>query len=504
VSDAYAALERRFARLSALSDAIGILDWDTQTIMPPGAADARAEQTAALRVLRHELLTAADIDDLLARAAHEVPGDDVWRRANLREMRRQRAHATAVPPDLVEAESLASSRCERVWRTARAESDFAALRPHLEEVLRLQRAVADAKAAALGVAPYDALLDQYEPDGRAAEIDALFAELADFLPELIEGALEVQARRPAPARPAGPFPVDAQRALGAELMRTVGFDFDRGRLDVSLHPFCGGATDDVRLTTRYDEADFDEADFAGALMGVLHETGHALYEQNRPKAWRGQPVGEARGMVLHESQSLLVEMQACRSRAFLGWLAPRLRDAFGGGDGPGWDADDLHRVATTVERGFIRVDADEATYPAHVVLRYRLERAMLAGDLAVADLPGAWADGMRELLHVVPPDDRLGCLQDIHWPSGAWGYFPCYTLGAMGAAQLFRAAAAADPGIEPALADGDFAPLTAWLAANVHGRGSVASTREILEDATGAPLGVAAFRTHLERRYLRA
>lgn len=498
MSDAYATLERRFTRLSALSDVIGILDWDTQTTMPPGAADARAEQTATLRVLRHELLTAPDIDDLLDRAAHELSADDPWRLANLREMRRRRVHATAVPPDLVEAESMAASKCERVWRTARAESDFAALRPHLEEVLRLQRAVADAKAAALGVAPYDALLDQYEPDGRAAEIDALFAELATFLPGLIEGALEAQARRPAPARPAGPFPAEAQRALGAELMRAVGFDFERGRLDVSLHPFCGGATDDVRLTTRYDEADF-----AGALMGVLHETGHALYEQNRPRAWRGQPVGEARGMVLHESQSLLVEMQACRSRAFLGWLAPRLREAFGG-EGPAWDADELHRVATTVERGFIRVDADEATYPAHVVLRYRLERAMLAGDLAVGDLPGAWADGMRELLHVVPPDDRLGCLQDIHWPAGAWGYFPCYTLGAMAAAQLFRAAAAADPGIEPALAGGDFRPLVAWLAANVHGKGSAASTREILEQATGAPLGVAAFRAHLERRYLDA
>lgn len=497
MSDAYAALERRAARISAVSDALGILDWDSQTTMPTGAADGRAEQTAVLRVLRHELASAPDTGDLLARAEAEV-GADPWRRANLREMRRAWVHATAVPPDLVEASSRAASACEVAWRTARAEDDFPSLLPLLEEVLRLQRAVADAKAAALGVSPYDALLDQYEPDGRSAEIDALFAELEAFLPGLIEGAIEAQARRPAPLRPEGPFPAAAQRALGEELMRAAGFDFSRGRLDVSLHPFCGGASDDVRLTTRYDEADF-----AGALMGVLHETGHALYEQNRPRAWRGQPVGDARGMVLHESQSLIVEMQASRSRAFAGWLAPRLRAAFGG-TGPAWEADNLHRLATRVERSLIRVDADEATYPAHVVLRYRLERAMLAGDLAPADLPGAWADGMRALVGVVPPDDRLGCLQDIHWPAGAWGYFPCYTLGAMAAAQLFRAAAAADPGIEPALGRGDFGPLVAWLVPNVHALGSLAPTREILERATGAPLGAAAFRAHLERRYLDA
>jgi carboxypeptidase Taq len=308
--------------------------------------------------------------------------------------------------------------------------------------------------------------------------------------------LERQAALPPVQTLDGPFPVAAQRALGERLMRTVGFDFERGRLDVSLHPFCGGASNDIRLTTRYDEADFTKA-----LMGVLHETGHALYEQGRPQAWLAQPVGAARGMALHESQSLLVEMQAARSRPFLEFLAPLVRDAFGG-SGPAWDADNLLRLYTRVAPGFIRVDADEVTYPAHVILRTRLERAMIAGDLAVAELPGAWNDGMTELLGITPPDDRRGCLQDIHWPSGGWGYFPTYTLGAAIAAQLFDAAGRAEPDLQPGLARGDFTPLVGWLRRSIHSQGSRLDSDALLTAATGRPLDPAVYRRHLERRYL--
>jgi carboxypeptidase Taq len=279
-------------------------------------------------------------------------------------------------------------------------------------------------------------------------------------------------------------------------MESLGFDFSAGRLDVSAHPFCGGTPDDVRLTTRYDEADF-----APALMGVLHETGHALYERGLPAAWRRQPVGAARGMSIHESQSLIVEMQACRSRSFLAFAAPLIREAFGG-EGPAWAPDNLWRLYGAVEPGFIRVDADEVTYPAHVVLRYGLEKAMIAGDLAPADLPGAWNDGMVHLLGLVPPDDRLGCLQDIHWYDGAWGYFPTYTLGALTAAQLFAAAVVAEPGIPAALGRGDFGPLLAWLRVNVHAKGSLLSTDELIVAATGRPLDTEVFKRHLRRRYL--
>jgi len=493
---AYSDLESRFHRLYALRNAAGVLQWDMATMMPPGGAAARAEQSAALQVVCHGVLADPAVADLLDAAESERADLDEWQHANLAEMRRQWIHATALNPALVEALSKAGSACEQVWRKARPAGDFAMVRPALADLLRLVREAAQAKAAKLGCSPYDALLDEYEPGGRAAEIDPVFDDLAAFLPEFRGRALERQASRPAPVKPAGPFPVEKQRALGEKLMQVLGFEFEHGRLDISLHPFCGGVPDDVRITTRYNEDDFTQA-----VMAVIHETGHALYERGLPPDWRHQPVGQARGMSLHESQSLLMEMQASRSRQFIGFAAPLARAAFGG-DGPAWDADNLHRLYTQVRPDFIRVDADEVTYPAHVILRYRLERALIAGDLAVDELPAAWNAGMKELLGIVPPSDREGCLQDIHWYDGAWGYFPTYTLGAMTAAQLFDAACRARPEIPEAIGRGDFAPLLAWLRAHVHGHGSRLPNRDLLTQATGRPLDPAVFKRHLETRYL--
>ncbi len=495
---AYEDLEGVFARRAALHDAAGILGWDAQTLMPLGAAAGRAEQLATLRGLAHDLLVAPLVGERLDAAERVRGGLGPWEAANLREMRRAHAHASAVPNDLVVAESKATSRAEMAWREARAESRFALLAPHLAEVLRLQRDIAGCKGAALGLAPYDALLDQYDPGLRMARVAPLFDRLRAALPGLLAAARERQAREPAPAPVVGPFPVAAQRRLGEALMVRLGFAFERGRLDTSLHPFCGGATGDVRITTRYDEADFTRA-----LMGVLHETGHALYEQGRPERWLHQPVGSARGMTMHESQSLLIEMQACRSRAFMEALAPLVRAAFERDDAA-LGADNLHRVLTRVEPGFIRVDADEVTYPAHILLRTDLERAMSAGDLAVDDLPGAFNDGLRDLLGLRVPDDARGCLQDIHWPSGAWGYFPTYTLGAITAAQLFAAASADAPAIPPALARGDFAPLVGWLRTRVHGQGSLLATDDLVAAATGRPMNLDAYLAHLRRRYVDA
>jgi carboxypeptidase Taq len=491
----YQSLEARFARLGALQDATAMLQWDTATLMPSGGAAARAEQLATLRLVCHELLTDPAVAELLA-AAEAEPALDPWQRANLAEMRRLWVHATAVPADLVEALSKACSASEMRWREARPAGDFTLALPALGRVLELVREAAAAKAERLGKSRYEALLDEYEPGGSEAAIDRLFDALAQVLPRLIDGALQRQAERPPMLPLTGPFPIEAQRKLGLQLMERLGFEFAHGRLDVSLHPFCGGTPDDVRLTTRYDESNFTRA-----LMGVLHETGHALYERGLPQGWRRQPVGHARGMSLHESQSLLVEMQACRSREFIEFLAPLLRQAFGG-SGKAWEADNLYRLYTHVERSLIRVDADEVTYPAHVILRYRLERALIAGDLALADVPAAWNDGMRALLGVAPANDREGCLQDIHWYDGAWGYFPTYTLGAMLAAQLFDAAKRDDPAILPGIANGEFAPLFAWLRAHVHGKGSLLSAAELVTEATGRPLDAKIYERHLETRYL--
>ena len=495
---AYGALEARFARLGNLDGASAILHWDWAVTMPLGGADARAAQLAELDLLRHEALTDPRLGDLLAEAAAEEGALDPWCRANLAAMRRRRRRAEALPADLVKALSEAASRCEMVWRAARPANDYAGFAAAFAPLLGLVRDKAAAFADALDCAPYDALIDGYDAGMRQAFVDPLFDDLARFLPDFLARVRAHQAREAPPAPPLR-APAPAQKALARRLMTALGFDFDHGRLDTSLHPFCGGVGGDIRVTARYDEADV-----LSGLMAVLHETGHALYEAGLPAEWRLQPVGAAAGMALHESQSLLIEMQACRSLPFMRFLAPLLRalpDA-AGGDADEAEAEALHRRAIHVEPGFIRVEADEVTYPAHVMLRYRLEKALVAGDLAAGDLPGAWADGLDSLLGLRPPDHARGCLQDIHWAAGEFGYFPSYTLGALMAAQFFAAAARAVPDLWPAIGRGDFAPLFGWLRANVHRFASRLPAAGIVERATGAPLATTAFKTHLHRRYL--
>jgi carboxypeptidase Taq len=493
--NAYRKLEERFRRIGAIEQAISVLHWDTAAIMPKGGASARAEQLSTLRLIAHQHLVAPEVEDLLAEAGASNGDLGERQRANLREMRRRRLHAAAVPGELVEAESRACSECEAVWRRARLQNDFVAVLPGLERILHIEREIGTVKGERLGTSPYEALADQYEPGASVATIDRLFDEIAAFLPDLVEGAMARQAATPS-ADLSGSFPIGAQRHLAMWLMERIGFDFKHGRLDVSAHPFCGGIPDDVRITTRYSETDF-----ARSLMGVLHETGHALYQRGLPAEWRLQPVGRARGMAMHESQSLLLEMQVCRSRAFLTYAAPLIREAFGG-EGPEWEADALYRRQIRVRRGLIRVDADEVTYPAHVILRYRLERAMLDGDLDPSELPAAWAAAMRDMLGVAPDNDREGCLQDIDWYDGNWGYFPTYTLGALIAAQLFEAARRDLPDLVREIAEGEFGGLIGWVRERVHLKGSLLSTAELVESASGRPLGTASFERHLRDRYL--
>ena len=491
---AYAALEARFRRLGLLGGAAGILHWDWATMMPPGGAEPRAAQLAELALIRHELLTDARVPDLLDEAEANDEALDDWQRANLARMRRRWRQAAALPADLVQALSEASSHCEMVWREARPASDFAAFAAAFAPLLGLVREKATALGDTLGCAPYDGLVDSYEPGLRCATIDPLFDDLASFLPDFLSRVREAQAGADAPPPVSGP--VEAQQTLAKRLMTALGFDFDHGRLDVSLHPFCGGSAGDIRITTRYDEADV-----LSGLMGVLHETGHALYEAGLPEEWRYQPVGQAGGMALHESQSLLIEMQACRSQPFMRFLARLLHEHLGG-EGASADEEALYRQALRVEPGTIRVDADEVTYPAHIMLRYRLERALIADDLACDEIPGAWADIHEALLGLRPENDAQGCLQDIHWSVGELGYFPSYTVGALMAAQFFDAAMRDEPELWQAIERGDFLPLFGWLRANVHGLASRYEGPVLLERATGAPLGTAVFKAHLQRRYL--
>jgi carboxypeptidase Taq len=485
----YAALEQKFARIACLNEASAMLSWDASAMMPEGGAEARGEQLATLAGLAHEFLSAPDVGEALAAAKPETD----WQEANVALMREAHIRATALPRDLVEASVRAGRACESIWRQARKDGDFAAVRAALGEVVALTRESAVILGQALGMGHYDALMSQYQRGITAADAAAIFARYETFMKDALPRAEALQAARTGEDLPPGPYPEAVQEALARQLAAAAGLKFSAARLDRSAHPFCGGTPTDIRITTRYDESDF-----ASALMGVLHETGHALYEQNLPASFRRQPVGEAAGMAVHESQSLIIEMQAVRSDAFLGHLAPLLTKAFGKAITLGGLKHRLRRV----QRSFIRVEADEMTYPAHVLLRFRLEQALLSGDLAVADLPGAWNDGFAALLGITPPDDRQGCLQDIHWYDGAIGYFPSYTLGAMAAAQLMAAARRALPDLDDGLARGDFSALSGWLAQHVHGLGSSLGYNEILANATGEALNPAFFEAHLTARYL--
>lgn len=488
---AYDRLRTRFARIATVGEAFAMLSWDASAMMPPGGGAARGEQLAVLAGIGHTMLTAPETAADLGEA--QADGEDA---INLALMRHAHTRASALPADLVEAQTRSNAVCEKAWRKARAASDFRMVAPYLSEVVNLTRQAAQALSAALRMPPYDALMDGYQHGMTAADVTPVFAAYETWLRDALPRAEALQAARPAPVQPRGPFPAAAQEALCRELSARIGLDYTYARLDISTHPFCGGTPSDVRITTRYDETSF-----APALLGVLHETGHALYERGLPEHFARQPAGAAAGMAVHESQSLIVEMQVCRSDAFLRFLASRLHAAFGG-DATAYAPDNLARLWRRVERGFIRVDADEMTYPAHVILRFRLEQALIAGDLTVADLPGAWNDGMRALLGITPPDDARGCLQDIHWYDGAFGYFPSYTLGAMAAAQLMAAARRAVPQIDAALERGDLVPLLGWLRTHVHGKGSLSNFGDLLREATGKPFDPADFIAHLQARYL--
>ena len=472
-----------------------MLSWDAAAVMPPGGGAARGDQLAVLAGLGHELVVADEVAHDLA-SAEAAPPDGEWDRANLELMRHRHTRATAVPTDLVEACERANSACEKVWRDARATNDFHLVSRYLVEVVSLARNMASCLAPALGLDPYDALMDGYQRGIGAADVTPIFDRYETFLSRALPEAEERQAADCTAAPLDGIYPADRQEDLCKLLASRVGLDFTQARLDRSAHPFCGGTPTDIRITTRYDETDP-----ATALLGVLHETGHALYESGLPTAFARQPVGEAAGMAAHESQSLLIEMQACRSDAFLEWLGAQLVGTFGGNPAP-FAANNLRRLWRRVERGFIRVNADEMTYPAHVILRFRLERAMIAGDLLVADLPSAWNEGLKTLLGVVPPDDTRGCLQDIHWYFGAFGYFPSYTLGAMAAAQLMTAVRRDEPGLDVSLRAGELRPLTAWVRQNIHREGSRLGFNALLESATGSPLDPTFFEAHLTARYL--
>ena len=493
---AYDCLAQRFERRACMEDALGILHWDSETMMPKGAAQYRSEATAALQGIAHDMLLGGEVAELLEAAEQQQDVLDSWQRGNLREMRRLFVQESAVPRDLVEAKSKAVFKARMAWREANAESDFALLKAPLAQVAALQRDIGTAIGQRSNLAAYDALLDGFDPGLRSSFIEPIFAQLRTSLPELIERARSMQASLPVKPLPKAALAAPARRQLFEHLMRAIGFDFERGRLDTSRQPFCGGATDDVRITDRHDEDDV-----LNALTALFHECGHALYEQGRPRQFLRQPVGSPRGLTLHESQALLLEMQACSTPEFVSYLAPLLRAATGAND-DAWSEPNIYRLMNKVEPSLIRMDADEMTYVLHAVIRYDLEKSMIDGDLQVADLPEAYDAAIWQSLGMKVPNDRAGCLQDIHWAAGLWGYFPSYALGAIVAAQLFEAACLAQPQARSALKGGNFAPLRDWLQTNIYSKGSLCETGELIAAATGQPLRTQPYMAYLRRRYV--
>ena len=496
---AYERLEERFDRVNRVRESLQVLGWDRATMMPDGGVEARKGQMSALERHARELVRAPQVGDWLAEAEEAADEElDTWERANLREMRRERLAKTAVPLELAEAWLERGVECRSVWRQARHDDDFDRLKPHLAEVIELTRQIGDARADALELTRYDALVDRYAPGLTGQKIDEVFGDLADELPTIIDEALEAQRQAPDPEWPDAPMTADAQHALAESLMGALGFDFEHGRLDTSPHGFCGGHPQDVRITTRWDREDFREG-----IYCVLHETGHAMYTRQLPDDWFRQPIGRARGMVVHESQSLLVEQFAGRTRSFCEFAAPLFDEHFDGQPDGAFEPDNLHRMVNRVERGLIRVEADAVTYPAHVLLRYDIERDLLSGDLPLDDLPAAWKAAMEEYVGITPTDDCDGCMQDIHWMDGSFGYFPTYLLGQMTAAQLFSAAEDQVDGLGDDLAAGDFDGLMAWLEENVHRMASRHDADTLLEEATDAPLSSRPLVEHLRARRAR-
>ncbi|MDD1780596.1 carboxypeptidase M32 [Enterovibrio sp. ZSDZ35] len=494
--DAYLQLEKQFKKLASYHHLTAICGWDQATMMPDGGNDARANAMSDLAVLCHETLVAPEVGEWINAIDEHIDTLTDEQKINVREIKRQWAHATVLPSDLVEAKSQAGSKCEHQWRKQRQNNDWEGFATNLKSVVTLSREEAKKRAAHTGLTPYNAMLDLYEPGMTTEKIDALFADLKSWLPALTQQIIEKQ-KTVALISPEGPFSTEKQANLGQQLMSLLDFDFNHGRLDVSVHPFCGGVPEDVRITTRYDEEDF-----TSAIMGVIHETGHARYEQGLPKHLSGLPSAEARSMGIHESQSLFFEMQIARSPEFVAHIAKMAAETFERQADPAFSLANMNTLYKRVQPGYIRVDADEVTYPAHIILRYEIERGLIEGTIEVDDIPALWNQKMQEYLGIDTEGNFTnGCMQDIHWTDGSFGYFPSYTLGAMYAAQ-FMHAMRKDVDVDACIRNLDIKPISAWLEKNIWSKGSTLSTEELVIQATGEPLNPEYFKQHLISRYL--
>ena len=490
-ADAYSRLVARLKRIHTIYTVADVLVWDEQVNLPPGGADRRAEQNAVMAELQHREASDPVLGELLGELEADQGPLDGDQRVVLRQARRDYDRAVRLPAEFVREKAELSSRAFHAWAEARPRSDFAAFAPHLERHVELARR--EAGYLGWGERPYDYLIDQHDPGMSAELIGRLFGRLKE---ELVPFAHAVVA---SPVKPDTAFlrgfDVEAQRKLALEVTAALGFDYRRGRLDVSLHPFCSGTGPDIRMTTR-----FDADNPLDSLFSAIHESGHGMYEQGLPEEHAGTALAMAAGMGAHESQSRLWENQVARSRGFWSHFEPRLREVFR--RELGWiSSESLYLAVNAVAPTLIRVDSDEVTYNLHILLRFELERRLFSGDLAVRDLPRAWKQASKDLLGLEPESDREGVLQDVHWSGGAFGYFPSYCIGNMLAAQLWYKLVDLHPDLEARFAEGDFTQVLGWLRREVHAQGRRYDVLELTRRATGAELSPEPLMRYLRERY---
>ncbi len=490
----YAKLIAEMKEIALIGSIGAVLGYDERTALPPKGTEHRSNQSAFIAKMVHEKFTTKAVGELLKEAAEEtkaLPADST-EATNVRQLKKRYDRSTKLPTALVEALSKAIVIGEAAWAGARKSDDFEAFAPYLNTMLDLKKQ--EIECYGYTTEPYDALLEDYEPGMTAAELRNVFEGLRGPLVELIGritssgkvAPLEILERN---------YPAELQTNFCKIAAAAVGFDFEAGRLDISVHPFCSGVgPGDTRMTTRYDVNYFGDAFF-----GTLHESGHALYDQGLPDEHFGTPCGEAVSLGIHESQSRMWENLVGRSESFWKFMLPKAREVFGSTLTGVSDAQWLWAV-NDVRPSHIRVEADEATYNLHVLLRFEMETAILSGQMAIKDLPGEWNSRMAKYLGLKVPDNARGCLQDVHWSAGLMGYFPTYTLGNLYAAQFFVQARKDLGDLDAMFARGEFAPLLGWLRKNIHGHGQRFTAKELVQRITGKPLSHDALMTHLSAK----
>lgn len=491
----YHNLVHKLEEITHLSGVMSTLGWDQEVMMPVGAGEARAKQIAALAGIIHDRMVDPTLGECLDTLQNQTQSDlGEVERCNIREAKRQYDLETKVPKQLVQELAELSSRGQGIWVNARKENRFADFAPILKRFLQLKSEWAQCVSPGMHI--YDANIDLFERGTTMNEITPIFEYLKQELIPLIQ-TIQDRGSQPDTSFLRGRFALDRQEALARQISRDIGFDFDQGRIDVSVHPFCGGShPTDVRITTRYKDSDFIES-----LYSVIHETGHALYEQGRPHGELGDlPVAESLTMGIHESQSLFWERMIAQGKPFCAHYFATFRDVF-----PeqlqAATVDSFYRAINTCKPDFIRVEADELTYPLHIILRYEIEKGLFEGAIPVDDLPQIWNELMHKYLGITPPTDTLGVLQDSHWSGGAFGYFPSYTLGAIYACQFYRTMLQEQPNTENAIAAGRFAPIKNWLNENIHRQGRLYTPQELVQHVTGEALNPVYFIDYLKNKY---